>query len=453
MQIRHATIFTTALCNLNCKYCYICKDTAGGLKHIDEDIIQSFENREFIKTILSFGDNIEETLEGIGLWGGEPLLHSERFTNQIKDWFIAFPNLKNFDTSTNFALPNAVDQLSDLLNAINKYGPNLHYTFSLQISIDGYEEMTDFGRGQNVTKNLLNNFYKLLSLDYNKNKIFLRVTIKPTVSKETFKFLDTVEKCQKWFDFFNEKMWNPWNESGRPFDFSLSQFNCALPTEWTKEDGKEFAKITENLSKIDLTNLDGWKGFYNGIPMAQRIIASKIANKNFKHPYCGGSCGSFITSITPIPGGIFTVCHRGLFDNYVEYCNNTNNLDYMNGLSKTYFAASDRKKWILTVDELKQMHHTMSYLETCPHQILYTDYMIFIKEYAKAGIIDKKYLDPKEIEKTLAHYLDNSYCMQDGFIQSGSWTTVSSYEIPLMYNGAMDIVIREVDKFMEKMGG
>ena len=62
MPIRHATIFTTALCNLNCKYCYICKDTAGGLKHIDEDIIQSFENREFIKTILSFGDNIEETL-------------------------------------------------------------------------------------------------------------------------------------------------------------------------------------------------------------------------------------------------------------------------------------------------------------------------------------------------------------------------------------------------------
>lgn len=55
--------------------------------------------------------------------------------------------------------------------------------------------MTDFGRGLNVTQNLLNNFYKLLALKYNKNKIELRVTLKPTLSKETFVFLDSLEKC------------------------------------------------------------------------------------------------------------------------------------------------------------------------------------------------------------------------------------------------------------------
>ena len=195
MSIKHATIFTTALCNLNCKYCYICKDSAGGLKYIDDDIVKSFEEKEFIQSILSFGDDVEHTLEAIGLWGGEPLLHLERFTNQIQDWFTAFPNLNTFDTSTNFALSNAVDQLEDFFSAITKYGPKNHYTILLQISIDGYPEMTDFGRGLNVTQNLLNNFYKLLALKYNKNKIELRVTLKPTLSKETFIFLDSLEKC------------------------------------------------------------------------------------------------------------------------------------------------------------------------------------------------------------------------------------------------------------------
>ena len=248
-------------------------------------------------------------------------------------------------------------------------------------------------------------------------------------------------------------MWIPWKEAGKPFDFSLSLFNCALPTEWSKEDGEEFAKITANLAKVDLKSLEGWKDFYSAIPMAHRIIASKMENKSFKHPYCGGSCGSYVSSVTPIPGYKFTVCHRGLFDNYVEYCNNTNNKDYMNGLSKSYFAAKDRNQWIFSVDQLKKMSHTMSFMNTCPHQIFYTDYMIFIKEYAKAGIIDEKYLNPKAIEETLPHYLDNSYCMQDGFIQNGTWTTVATYEIPLMYNGAMEISIQEANKYMKTIGG
>ena len=32
------TLFTTALCNLNCGYCYICKDATGCLKQIDDDL-------------------------------------------------------------------------------------------------------------------------------------------------------------------------------------------------------------------------------------------------------------------------------------------------------------------------------------------------------------------------------------------------------------------------------
>ena len=47
-DITHATLFTTALCNLNCAYCYICKDKDGNLKQIDDDIAREFANDSYI---------------------------------------------------------------------------------------------------------------------------------------------------------------------------------------------------------------------------------------------------------------------------------------------------------------------------------------------------------------------------------------------------------------------
>lgn len=356
-----------------------------------------------------------------------------------------------FDTSTNFALPNAIDQLLELFKGIEKFGPKQRYGFILQISIDGYEEMNDAGRGNGVTKRLLDNFQKLLNLPYNKEKIDLIVNLKPTLSKETFCYLDNQEKCNKWFEFFNNEMYIPWEQAGKPFSFSLSLFNCATPTEWTQEDGKEFAKICEYLSQIDLKSLKGWKNYFSAIPMANRIIETKLNNEDFSKPQCGGSCGSYTHNIVPIPGGKYTVCHRGIFDNYVDYCNNTNSKEYMNGLSKSYYAAKDRTKWILNLEDFKNMNHTLSKIMTCQHQIIYTDYLLFLKKYAQAGIIESKYIDLKESEKTLPYYLGTSYCMQDGFIQNGSWTTIATYELPLMYNGAMEIAIQAVDKYFKEI--
>ena len=448
--ITNTTVFTTALCNLNCGYCYICKDVNGGLKHIDEDIQKSFETNENIKSILAFGNNIENTLTHICLWGGEPFLHIERFTKQIQKWFQTFPNLDSFDTSTNFTVNDEIDKLKDLFDAIEKYGPKSFYRFNLQISIDGYEEMTDFGRGKGTTEKILNNFYKLLNFKYNYNKIKLIIDIKPTLSKDTFQFLNSETNCDKWFRFFNEKMYLPYKQSKAPFAFSLGLFNYATPTEWTTEDGIEFAKICKYLKTVNIKEFEGWRDFYSPVPMANRNIQCIINQENFSQPRCGGMCGSFCCSIVPIPGGKYTVCHRGLFDNYVEYCNTTNNKEYMNGLAKSYYAAKDRDQWILSLKDFQKMNITMNKMLNYPNQILYTDYIIFIREYARAGIIDKKYLDIKNIEPTLPHYLGNSYCMQDGFTQNGSWTTISSYEIPLMYNGAMDIAMEEVNRCLRE---
>jgi hypothetical protein len=42
--------------------------------------------------------------------------------------------------------------------------------------------------------------------------------------------------------------------------------------------------------------------------------------------------------------------------------------------------------------------------------------------------------------------MENSICLQDNYIMNGSWTTRNCLEIPLFYNGAMDIVVSELDR-------
>ena len=69
------TLFTTALCNLNCGYCYICKDATGCLKQIDDDLAKDFENGSQIKQVYDVDPEADKHIKHITLWGGEPFLH------------------------------------------------------------------------------------------------------------------------------------------------------------------------------------------------------------------------------------------------------------------------------------------------------------------------------------------------------------------------------------------
>ena len=460
-NISHMTLFTTALCNLDCKYCYICKDAAGGLKQIDKDLEDNFKSNIQIQQVLEYDKDIADNLTGITLWGGEPFLHIDRFIDNIEEYFRVFKNLNSIDTSTNFTLPNQVEKIKQLLEKIDKYyHGDTPFSFDLQISIDGYEEMNDAGRGEGVTEKFLNNFYDLLEMNYNYKKISIFCHTKPTLSKNTMHFLETEDQILKWFDFFEEKMVKPYREKRSPFQFAASLWNCAQPTEWTSEDGKRYANIAKMIVKLTpeiKKRCSHWSTLSSLVPEAEGI-ASRLFSKDikqlvedFQSPCRGGGCGSFVYNIVPIPNNSFTMCHRGLFDAYVDYANNFQNRKDMNSLSKEFFQAKNIKDWIYTKEELKRMEKTMFDLECHSNQIRYTDLIVSIREYAMAGIIEDKYKNIQEIDKTLGYFLLNSYCLQDSYIFTGSWTTQSMLEIPLMYNGVMDVVDQEIERVrMEK---
>lgn len=465
MAFEHCTLFTTALCNLNCGYCYICKDKAGGLQYIDKDVEDDFKNRRQIKQILDYDDSIRETLTGVTLWGGEPFLHVERFVDDIDYWFETFPNIKSLDTSTNFTIPNQVSLIENMLKQIDRlYHGEDKFHFDLQISIDGYEEMNDAGRGKGTTQKFLKNFRDLCKMNYNYDKIYIEVHTKPTLSKETFKYLESDEGILKWFNFFEKEMNEVYHNSNAKFHYSSSLWNCAQPTEWTQEDGIRYAKIIKRIQELspEIRKNKYWSNAESFIPEAQLALCKLSIEENlcsmdqlcncFAGPCTGGGCGAFTHNIVPIPKGYYTMCHRGIFDEYTDYLNNMQNKDNLNNLSEKYFKAQNVQDWILTKDQLKTLHDSMMQMYTHPNQIRYTDLVIAIREYALAGLIDKKYEDSDEIEKTLGYYLLNSYCIQDAYITNGSWTTISNLEIPLFYNGVMEIVVEEIDNVLKRRG-
>lgn len=436
MPFTNAVLFTTALCQLSCGYCYICKDAAGGLKQIDDEIADAISSGEFLEsTYKATGSELRQ----LTLWGGEPLLHLDRFTEHLQEWFDKFPKLNQFFMSTNFASSGAIDQLKNFFDTIDKYGPLERYKIAIQLSIDGYEEMNDFGRGKGTTQKFLTNYYRLLELSYNRNKIELKVQLKPTLARDTFQFLDSVDKCDLWFQWLDDKLWLPYRKI-KPFTFSLSVFNQAMPTKWTPEDGKEFAKIYQNIVDVDAWRYDGWKHYK--VPL---LAAAVLSDTDYSQPTCGPNCGAFYRTVVPIPGGRYTICHRGLFDGYIDYCNNIQQKEEMNGLAKG-FLGDNGGKHIMTLEQLQRMERTIGGLTECPARVLYSDNMNFINYYARAGIIDERWKNPEEVEKTLGYWISRGYCLQDAYSQNASWTTLATLEYPLLYNGAMDIALRENER-------
>ena len=79
----------------------------------------------------------------------------------------------------------------------------------------------------------------------------LRVHTKPTWSRNLFHYLDTEEKCYKWYEFFAEELYNVNKKEKALWPFMPGLANVAGPTEHNKEDGIAYANIIQNIYNIE----------------------------------------------------------------------------------------------------------------------------------------------------------------------------------------------------------
>jgi sulfatase maturation enzyme AslB (radical SAM superfamily) len=91
-------LYTTATCNLNCKYCFIDKNPS--LLKIDEILDNSFKDDYYFN--LTKKMFLQDKLSEIQFWGGEPFLNLKRAYDTVDKCIQYFPKLSKFMASTNF---------------------------------------------------------------------------------------------------------------------------------------------------------------------------------------------------------------------------------------------------------------------------------------------------------------------------------------------------------------
>jgi len=107
--------------------------------------------------------------------------------------------------------------------------------------------MNDETRGKGVTKKIFKNWKELLNtLDFDENRYDFQVFTKSTFSKYTWHYLNTPEKAFKWCENLDHNLWQPWQDSKLKdmIHYNHGLWNNAMPTEYSKEDGLEYAKVS-----------------------------------------------------------------------------------------------------------------------------------------------------------------------------------------------------------------
>lgn len=444
-------LYTTAICNLNCNYCYIDKNPA--LKKIDELLDQSFTDKNYY---INFAKEIfpdPNQLKDVEFWGGEPTLRLDRAYNITEQLINYYPNLYSFMFSTNFTSEIWFEQVGNFLKIFEKF-PDRKFKLDLQLSLDGPKYINDMGRGIGTTEKFLNNYKELLKKIKSNNwipkNILLNIFFKPTLSAKTFSLLQDKNSVIKYYQFFDKLSEMALFLVNNNFDFKVSIPNTAEPAPTTKHEGILFANFCRLCREIEKENQE--KQYFHVyrqiIPYAsgsQRFLQKSRECINMSHG-CS-TCGIGLHVIGLLPNRKVSLCHNGFVDllqEYKEYCKDNINdntikeyeldskfFDRKTIIRDTNCDVEDLLKWAEIVAEFAKKDSTFQ-LANITAQIM---------ELARLNMIDQKYTDKMKAAQA-ARYISEStpYCMRNNLTMTGSIVTMPSGIFKLLLNGALDYI-------------
>ena len=165
-NISSLSILSSSICNLNCSYCYIPKDSK--VKDIQNSINKSIVDGSLLRYLTE--NYTIEKLESVGFWGAEPTLNIDNIYIFISN-IIEISNLKEIVIPSNFTT-----NPENLINLIkNVISLNKKLYIKAQVSLDGPDYITDTTRGEGTTKKVLNNLIymieKLNTIDLKGNTV------------------------------------------------------------------------------------------------------------------------------------------------------------------------------------------------------------------------------------------------------------------------------------------
>lgn len=433
-------LYTTAVCNLNCRYCYIDKNPA--LKTIDDILDESFRGDYYFNYAREIFPDPKQ-LKEIQIWGGEPSLGYHRAYHTIEKLIPCYPELDTLMTSTNFTTPNFFEEFYGLLKIFEKFSPR-KFKISLQLSIDGPEEINDISRGKDVTKQFIKHFEKMLTTikDNLPSNVTLFWHFKPTLDSGTIKLLQTKQKIIEYFQFFEQFYEKAESYKMPNFEYGYSIPNTACPSPHTKEDGILFAnycKLCRELEKENKTH--HYFKFYNNI-ISFFPRRPPYDNNNYKSP--GGVCGTGKQVVGLLPYNMISACHNGFVDLISDYKIESSKRDKASESSLDFrFFANDKAKARLTMtkEELLTYESQINYYYQYNTKTRLGNIAQLINLLALVNQIDEKYKNHKEALKG-AQFITaaTSYCIRDNINSTGCMSLYPVGLIKLLLNGAREYI-------------
>lgn len=431
------TLFPCAICNLNCSYCGIDKNKA--LYEVDKILEESFKTDYYQKKFLKYvRRNTFKRLEG---WGGEPLMKIERLF-PLFDWLVDnYPNFSEFFVSTNFSYPEWSDKIIAVLDAFGKH-PNRKFHFEIQLSCDGPQPINDGGRGVGVTEKCLNNYVllldKLLEHPVPEN-VELGIHLKPTLTAQSIKQLQTMEDVKNYYKFFEKSFKEPY-DARLPIRVTYGGGlpNTATPAPITKQEGIEFGNFVKLCRQLEIENRSTHElDAIEFMPFTNRQCAF---NGNYKNGPRG--CGVGESSISFLPNNIFPYCHLG-FGEYVKSYNKIREDGLKEGKKLIELGSRLDNASIPTCmteeefDKFMTIAHDIDVpdSEQKMHLIASTVQML-----AEAGQIDEKYKSPYVALRAARVFANvHVYCIADGIQVANTIALQPIGKYRETFNGAAEV--------------
>lgn len=451
-------LYFSAVCNLNCVYCFQPKLKEHG----------SLKNKEIIDWITSgrMEDDIENTfgrgIKTIALWGGEPTINLPYLTNILKRFLDRFSSLETISFSTNISKDFLSENIINFMKSLNTYlnfNSKRKISLEIQYSIDGAPEINDRNRIGSSADEILNNIFKVL--DYvNNNDLKFKIihNFKGThdsISIARLSNIQNLENHYKYFDNFYKKC----REKGyKKFPRSGEYITVVFPGNWTKEDGINFNKICKILQDptfrkkfgSDVTFKTQIHSYLERISRNATHVLGSSRIGSWKNSL---SCGALKHSLGLSPGGKLSICHHSFFfdeeaRNEIKTKNLITDFEKYSGFSflnyNNYFLNKEQASF--KENPLKVLRNLKCGRDSIRSSSLRLQYAkMMIMELAKNNQIEVNLENKEEMNIIYGAILfAGCECVVNNIWETGTYSLRNPSIYRLLFNGAFNTIMENI---------
>jgi len=433
-----AEIFAAGWCNLKCDYCYIPK--APFLKEIHDKIISRIKSGEMLNDLYElYGEDLQE----LGHWGTEPTLTAKYFKDFYKKVIEIFPNFRKTFMSSNFMTnpDNVIKFITEILPTEKAL------TVGIQFSIDGPSWITDVNRIGGSTDLMRKNVITFVRAINEIGTVHNVTThVKPTIGPKQLERMSTYKDCKGYYTFFDEVFTEikeaNFNNKVR-VQYAVNP-TMAVPAVYTKEDGENYALMLKHQRHM---NSEKWKIIEPPEPSHFYRWRQNIDNnKDYynKHHQFECSAGSGCYAMGDKPKTVHS-CHRTFYLDDKRYLDGARSAVFdpifKNALGNMEDIISDTG--IINWDDKYNLYKQL-YVNRCSKDFTKLNVSISMAlcyELAQAGLIKKKYINPRNsyILQQTACYTE---CPVDMRFIYGSYHIRDMNFLRLWGNGALEEMIK-----------